>query len=120
MSPFPRAHEHLFALTKNTGLAFYRLLFDWAMSHHPDRCFSSSAIPLKEAEKFSRYLDRGYRDEQTLKQLIKKISSNTMASYDAVATLIDQARHCEEQRIEGAFVELGTWKGGCLAAMALA
>jgi O-methyltransferase len=120
MSSLSRAPEHIATLTKNAGLACYRLLLDWAMSHHPDRRFSSAVIHLKDAEKFSRQLNRGYRDEEVLKRITKKISPNTMASYDGVATLIDQARYCEERRIGGAFVELGTWKGGCLGAMALA
>ncbi len=41
-----------------------------------------------------------------------------MVGYEGVATLIDQARYCEEENIPGAFVEIGTHKGGCLGAMA--
>ena len=89
------------------------------MDAHPkDQVFSSRYITLWDAAKFSDILERGYRDEHILKAMAQKVSPYTMVGYEGVATLIDQARYCEEQNIPGAFVEIGTCKGGCLGAMA--
>jgi O-methyltransferase len=59
-------------------------------------------------------------EDELVVSLIEKIKPNTMVAWDGLVSLIDQARFCEENGIEGAFVELGCWKGGALGAMALA
>jgi len=86
-----------------------------------DQVFSSQAISIQDAMIHSQFMSRGYRDEHSVMwPIIEAIKLHTMVTYDGIATLIDQARYCEEAGIEGAFVDLGTWKGGCLGAMALA
>jgi hypothetical protein len=65
-----------------------------------------------------KYLKRGYADEDRFQKMILAVEKNTMATYDGMASLIDQIRFCEENGIAGAFVELGTWKGGCMGLMA--
>ena len=87
-------------------------------AHPKDHVFSSRYIALWDAAKFSDVLQRGYRDEHILKAMAQKVSPYTMVGYEGVATLIDQARYCEEENIPGEFVEIGTHKGGCLGAMA--
>jgi O-methyltransferase len=88
------------------------------LRRQPGQCFSSGYIHLAEAARFADRLGRGYRDEHLLKAMAQKVAAYTMVSYEGVATLIDQVRYCEEQNIPGAFVEIGTCKGGCLGAMA--
>lgn len=83
-------------------------------------CFSSKQISVDEAIRDSVHLEQGYRDEAAIKEFVVKIRGHTMVPYDGLATLANQVRHCEEAGIEGDFVELGTWKGGCLGIMALA
>jgi len=91
---------------------------DEAPAHPKDQVFSSRFISLPDAAKFEAVLERGYRDERIIQVMIKLIRAHTMVGYEGVATLIDQARYCEEEGIVGAFVEVGTCMGGCLAAMA--
>jgi O-methyltransferase len=83
-----------------------------------NQVFAPQYISLADAAKFSEFLECGYRDEHILKAMAQKIAGYTMVGYQGIATLIDQARYCEEENIPGAFVEIGTHKGGCLGAMA--
>jgi O-methyltransferase len=141
-----RAPRHVARITKKLGVAIYKWLesqidrIDADREHrvskkqpdpmaqpnivkpenaHPkDQVFSSRYIALWDAAKFADVLQRGYRDEHILKAMAQKVSPYTMVGYEGVATLIDQARYCEDENISGAFVEIGTHKGGCLGAMA--
>lgn len=65
-------------------------------------------------------LVRGADDEEWSKEAIRLVSDNSMVTYDGALSLIDQVRYCEQNDIPGDYVELGTWKGGCLALMAMA
>jgi O-methyltransferase len=83
-------------------------------------CFSSHYISIPAAMENMNHLSRGYRDEARIKDFVRQIVGHTMVPYDGIATLVDQVRYCEENNVAGDYVELGTWKGGCLASMALA
>ncbi|MGK0173949.1 MAG: O-methyltransferase [Ulvibacter sp.] len=48
------------------------------------------------------------------------ICSHTMLSYLKLATLYEQVIYCDQQGINGDFVECGVWKGGAVGAMVLA
>jgi hypothetical protein len=113
---------HMGLLTKRLGVVCYQSIMAWSDERyqHPDHCFSSEYIHLRDVQKHAKHLRRGFRDEELIKSFVDRVKMNTMGSYDGLATLVDQARFCEEEGIEGAFVELGTWKGGCLGIMAQA
>jgi O-methyltransferase len=122
MSTTLRLVGHVGRLAKSLGVAGYQTALFWSTERERriEHCFSSAHIHLDDAYRLSRLLHRGYRDEENVKAIIPAIKSNTMVGYEGIATLFDQARYCDERRLDGAFVELGTWKGGCLGAMALA
>lgn len=61
----------------------------------------------------------GYDNEKEANALIKIVRKNTMLPYVNLLTLFEQAKHCEENNIEGDFVECGVWKGGAVGLMAL-
>lgn len=42
----------------------------------------------------------------------------TMVSYEAMSNVYDLAKKVEKEKMGGAFVECGVWKGGCIAIMA--
>jgi len=67
-----------------------------------------------------KFLWRGYDGESEFKQMIDVVRDNTMVTYDGQLTLLSQARYCEENNIPGDYVEMGSWKGGCIGLMALA
>lgn len=58
--------------------------------------------------------------DDELSQVLEIIRSNTMVAREGLASLYDQVRFIETNRIEGDFVECGVWKGGSVGAMALA
>jgi O-methyltransferase len=85
--------------------------------------FSSDVIhPGHRSTRFSwKSLHRGHTHENTAKPWIKLVSrSHSMVTYDGLLSLAEVVSYCEENNIEGDFVETGTWKGGALAIMALA
>ena len=47
------------------------------------------------------------------------IKTNTMVNTEGLVSLYDQVCYLEKKNIQGAFVECGTWKGGCAGLMAL-
>lgn len=50
--------------------------------------------------------------------LIWNVSAYTMASYQRLCNAYDLARQAESQKLAGAFVECGVWRGGCIGLMA--
>ena len=50
--------------------------------------------------------------------LVKKVYPYTMVSYQRLSNVYDLAELAENNKIDGAFVECGVWKGGCAAVMA--
>jgi O-methyltransferase len=125
MSALTRIPRHVLHLGKALGVAYHNMLMDWARSKRQDRpneCFPSDMIHLSDPHIKSKmkYLNRGYADEAQSQRMIGVVEKNTMATYDGMVSLIDQVRFCEEHGIAGAYVELGTWKGGCMGLMAQA
>lgn len=51
---------------------------------------------------------------------IAQVRPHTMVSAAGLTSLYEQARHCEQVGLDGAFVECGVWHGGAGALMALA
>ena len=88
-------------------------------ARQPKECFASNYITLKAAIENVEHLRCNFRDEGQIIEFARKIIGTTMVSYQAIATLADQVRYCEEHGVAGDYVELGVWKGGCLAVMAL-
>lgn len=88
------------------------------------RDFRFSPGPLVMSDPWTRWnldaISRGFDDESELSGIVRQVSENTMVSYDAILSLARLVRFCEQRGIEGAFVELGVWRGGCLGAMAAA
>lgn len=58
-------------------------------------------------------------NETTFKTVTPKIFGYSMATNAAASSLVDLTYYLEIQKIEGAFVELGCWKGGMSALMAM-
>jgi O-methyltransferase len=87
-----------------------------------DCLFPSSMIHPNAAWIASHWdkLQRGCDDEEWRKQAIRRISGHSMVTYDGALSLLDQVKFCEMHNIAGDYVELGTWKGGCIALMAMA
>ena len=61
-----------------------------------------------------------YECGEEASDVIKKMKSNTMLSYEALVTLYQQVRHCQIHSIEGSYVECGVWKGGAVGVIASA
>lgn len=102
--------------------AFWRLK-NWS-AVNDGFCFQSGLIHASSArvQKNFSHLNRGFSDEESeFKPMIQSVVKYTAVTYDydGLVSVLDQVRYCEERKIVGAFVELGTWKGGCLALMAL-
>lgn len=62
----------------------------------------------------------GYDDEPVYKELIKRVLSQTMVTHAGLMNICHLARHCEQARIPGSFVECGSCRGGAVALMSLA
>jgi hypothetical protein len=62
----------------------------------------------------------GYDEELQIRQAATKVSLNTMATFERLATLWQQVRYLDRYKIPGALVECGVWKGGSAGMMALA
>lgn len=73
----------------------------------------------KVADEGDAYLGTG-PDRERLQRVIELVRPYTMLSPARLVTLYRQVRHLERQRVPGAFVECGVWKGGAVATMALA
>lgn len=119
-----RAPVHLARLIKAILVAFYNSAMQRAertqRGDNKSHRFASECILLPDAIKHQGILNRGYRDEPELQRMAFTVRDFTMVSYEGLCTLGDQVRFCEETNIPGDLVELGTWKGGCLAMMAQA
>lgn len=63
-------------------------------------------MPLKE-----------YGDIEKL-NLFWKVSSYTMVGYGGLSNIYNLSQFVEKNKVEGAFVECGVWRGGCSAVMA--
>lgn len=50
--------------------------------------------------------------------LFKKVYPYTMVGFKRLSNVYELAKDIEKNKISGAFVECGVWKGGCIAAMA--
>lgn len=64
-------------------------------------------------------LNRGYIDEYKIKEFIRTIEGFTLATYDGLMELANEVRYCEQNEIEGDYVEIGVYRGGGVAMMAL-
>jgi len=73
--------------------------------------FSSTVIHVNSSETQQNwmFLNRGYENEQLLKDLIQKIRHHTMVTYDRLLTTYNISQYILQNRIKGAFVETGTW-----------
>lgn len=71
----------------------------------PLKPFAKSTFPLKELLKPKKLA------------LLIKVAPYSVDSYGALGNVYDLARDIEERGIKGAYVECGTWKGGCAAVM---
>lgn len=70
--------------------------------------------------RLSKHLHKGYVYEDDAFAAMQVVSSNTMLTYEPLVTLYEQVIYCEQNNLEGDFVECGTWKGGAIGMMALA
>lgn len=67
--------------------------------------FAKTTFPLKELFKPAKL------------SLLIKVAPFSLDSYGALGNVYDLAKEAEEEKIKGAYVECGTWKGGCAAIM---
>jgi len=51
--------------------------------------------------------------------ILKIVAPYTLLGYDALENVYELAKNIEKHKLEGAFVECGTWKGGAAATMAV-
>ena len=120
-----RVLNHVLILAKAILVAFYNSIINWTRStriSNPAECFASDMIHFSDPAVKAKlgYLRRGYEDEGRYQQMVLAVTGYTMVTYDGLVSVADQVRFCEENNIPGAFVELGTWKGGSFAVMAQA
>lgn len=60
-----------------------------------------------------------YDMEQEANAEIRVIENYTMLTHARLVTLYQQVTYCEKHKIQGGFVECGTWRGGAVGLMAL-
>jgi len=60
-----------------------------------------------------------YDYQNDAEKCIEIVKAYTMMTWEALVTLYQQVRWCEQNSIKGDFVECGVWKGGSLGLMAL-
>jgi len=82
--------------------------------------FPSNLIHLSDPLTRNRYgnLFRGYDDEEVFKKMILTVLDYTMVTYDGLCGLLSMVRHCESVDLVGDYVEVGSWRGGCVGLMA--
>lgn len=125
MALISRSLGQIGTLIKAVLVAIYNSIMNWTHAKRlrdPSERFSSTMIHVADPAVRANigYLRRGYEDEERYQQMILAVTGYTMVTYDGLVSVIDQIRFCEENSIPGAFVELGTWKGGSFAVMAQA
>ena len=125
MPSISRSFGQLTTLIKAISVAVYNSIINWTRTQRqrdPAECFSSDMIHISDPAVRAKigYLRRGYEGEERYQQMILAVTGYTMVTYDGLVSVIDQVRFCEENNIPGAFVELGTWKGGSFTVMAQA
>ncbi len=86
---------------------YYRLkrIVVFPLKFTPLKPFANTTFPLKELFKPSKLA------------LLIKVAPFSLDSYGALGNVYDLAKDVEERKINGAYVECGTWKGGCAAIM---
>ena len=62
----------------------------------------------------------GFDEEDAIKAAVARISTNTMTTFERLASLWEQVRYLDRYGIAGDLVECGVWKGGSVGLMALA
>jgi hypothetical protein len=125
MPSISRSLGQVRVLVKAVLVAIYNAIINWTRAKRlrdPSEIFSSNMIHVADPAVRANigYLHRGYEDEERYQEMILSVTGYTMVTYDGLVSVIDQVRFCEENNISGAFVELGTWKGGSFAVMAQA
>lgn len=85
-----------------------KILLNYLQSHGFE--VSKKQEKLKEIESY----------EAEIKTNIPIVKSHTMLNEARLISLWEQVEYCEQNKIKGAFVECGTWKGGAVGFMALA
>ncbi len=85
------------------------------------RHIARKSVKLRELYRRARFLGKAVRNNaRNPKQawLFACVLPHTMVSYEALSKTYELAQKVEEQKLEGAFVECGVWKGGAAGAMA--
>lgn len=72
------------------------------------------------AERLSKKLNLGYIHEQEAFEVMQVVKHNTMLPYEQLVSVYEQVIYCEQNKIPGALVECGVWKGGASGMMAAA
>ena len=85
-----------------------------------DRIFSLFARVGKQSKAEEGAYRRHPLSTPEIEEDIALVRANTMLTHPRLISLHQQVRACERQKIKGAFVECGTWKGGAVGLMALA
>jgi O-methyltransferase len=70
-----------------------------------------------EPKRKPRKLPRHYDEEA--RRIIRRVGPRTMTAHEKLYALIVAVRHVVDQRIDGALVECGVWRGGSMQAVAL-
>ncbi len=83
--------------------------------------FPTNLLHLSDPANWSQFgnLFRGYDDEPIFKEMIRKVVTHTMVTYDGLLGLLSMVRFCETCDVAGDYVEIGCWRGGCAGLMAL-
>ncbi len=67
-----------------------------------------------------RTVRKGYDLEDAAREAISKVLGSTQLSYERLVTLYQQVSYLERNKLQGALVECGVWRGGAAGVMALA
>lgn len=97
--------------------------------HHPRNHHQSAKVVLARIIK-KAFERRGYQlsaneqpiyaPRQAAEAAMAAVAANTMLARGRLVSLFDQVSFCVRERIPGAFVECGVWKGGSVGLMAAA
>jgi O-methyltransferase len=69
--------------------------------------------------KIDQSLSRYVSDIREYTEIVSIVRKYTMVAPLGLASLYEQAIHCEKHKINGSFIECGVWKGGAIGLMAL-
>jgi O-methyltransferase len=81
----------------------------WRRRRRDDRAETSPPPPAPDLDRL----------DEPDRAIVERALPFTMTGVQRLQALVDAVRHCEQQRLPGAFAECGVWRGGSVLAMIL-